>query len=254
MVYFFERVARAFSFIWEAVKMAFRDKDLLIPSALSILANFAYVALIIVILNAANSLWLIGWGSQDIEDLKAAGRLLRDGPGATIGESLEERIAEEKRLQEEAVARGEDPEEFIRRRRAELERERAEAAAAKKAEEEKAKSRRYWQAIFNGGALFGAILITYIFSGMTVSLVYDHLSGKDARIGEAARVVMNRLAGLVLLAVVSTIVSIIASMARGRRGEKNPIGAVVGGIIESVWTVASFLILPGMIIHRLLFW
>lgn len=232
MGYFFERVWRAFSFIWAAVKMAFRDKDLFIPSLLSLVANVGYAVVIVVVLGATGTLWLAGLEKSDIEELREAAALVSEGPGA---------LAEAGR--EEALAGGEAPEGALP--------EDAIAATREERPEEETRTRRYLQAAFGVVVLFGAMLITYFFSAMTVSLVYDHLSGKDARVGEAFSVVMARLPGIVLLAVVSTAVSVVARLARGKRGSENLVGGILGGIIERLWTVASFLILPGMVIHKL---
>ncbi len=254
---FLDRLGRAFSFIGEAVRMGFRDTGILIPSALSLVAQFAYVAIIFLVLSITGSLWLIGMDSEDVERLRATGRFLREGPGAALERTISEEVEWQASLTEEveaATARGDDPQELIDRRRLEREEERAAAAAERERRREAQTGRRYWQAVFSGGGVFGALLISYIFSAMTVSLVHDHLCGKSAHVGKAARVVMRRFGSLVLLAVVSTIISVLAGAARGKKGSENAVGAIVAGIIESIWTVASFLILPGMVIHRLSLW
>ena len=48
--YFFERVGRAFSFIGAAISMAFKDKDLLLPSILSLFAVLGYVLVVAMLL------------------------------------------------------------------------------------------------------------------------------------------------------------------------------------------------------------
>ncbi|MHC4713583.1 MAG: hypothetical protein ACYTAN_09995 [Planctomycetota bacterium] len=261
MGYFFERVGKAFSFIWAAIRMAFKDKDLFLPSIFSLVANIAYITLIIVVLAATNTLWLIGLEQSDVEEIKEAGRILTDGPVAVAEErdaAIEARIEEGDAAYKAAMERGEDPAQYIQDRAAAIDREvAAEMAAEREARreaEEKSKRRAYVRGAFGAVTLFGAFIITYIFSGMTVSLVYDHLSGKDARIGEAFAVVMKRLPGIVLLAVISTIVSILAQAARGKEGKRNVVGAIVGGLIQSLWTIASFLILPAIVIHNLSLW
>lgn len=257
MGYFFERVGRAFSFIGSAVAMAFRDKDLFIPSLLSLVANGAYVAIIILLLGATNTLWLIGFEESDVEALKTTGRVLTEGPAAVVEDqtaAIQAKIEEDNRTYREAIERGEDPGEVIKKRAAATAAENKTRTAEREAAREKAHSRRYVQWAFGVVTLFGAILITYVFSAMTVSLVYDHLCGKDARIGEAFSVVMARLPGIVLLAIISTIVSVLAQAARGKKGGKNVVGAIIGGLIEQLWTVASFLILPAMVIHKLSLW
>jgi hypothetical protein len=244
MGYFFERIGRAFSFIWAAITMAFRDKDLILPSMLSIVANGLYAAAIIITLSATGSLWLIGWDSGDVEGLKSAGRVLRDGPQAAIDDVIEE----EKAATAEAEARGLTMEEYAAERAA----ERQAAIDAEKTASEESKSRIYARAAFGAATIFGAFVITYIFSAMTVSLVYDHLSGKDARIGEAFAVAMARIPQLVMLAIASTVVALISQAARGDDDEG--VGAIIASLIEQLWTIASFLILPAMVIDRMSLW
>ena len=70
MGYFFERVGRALSFVWAATAMAFRDKDLFIPSILSFFANAAYIIVLVAVLYSTNSLWLVGVSKSEIDDVK----------------------------------------------------------------------------------------------------------------------------------------------------------------------------------------
>lgn len=80
--------------------------------------------------------------------------------------------------------------------------------------------------------------IHYFTIGATVSLVASHLRGEDAKIGAALRAAAGQAVPLLVLAVVSTVVH---SIARSLRRRHVPI---VGGAVEEVWTVASYLAVP----------
>ena len=106
--------------------------------------------------------------------------------------------------------------------------------------------------------VIGAILIfvhyvvSYIFSGMTVYLIYGYLSEGDGRMDKAWAKVQREFWNLISLAAVSTLVSVLTSqMRRGqnRRGGAGLVGGALGGLIDAVWTQASYLILPAMMIE-----
>jgi hypothetical protein len=110
---------------------------------------------------------------------------------------------------------------------------------------------------FKGGQyviyVLGAILIFvqymvgYIFSGMTVYLIYGYLAEGDGRMDKAWAVVKRDFLDIASLAAASTLVNLLKSAVRGkgRSGGRN----FLAGIIETVWTEAAFLILPAMVIE-----
>ncbi len=105
------------------------------------------------------------------------------------------------------------------------------------------------------GALlvFVQFVITYMFSAMTVYLIYGYLSEGDGRMDKAWAVVKRDFFDILTLAAVSTVVNLLRSAAqRNRRG-----GVVAGiaraatGLLEVLWTEAALLILPAMVIDDL---
>ncbi len=103
--------------------------------------------------------------------------------------------------------------------------------------------------------LFVEYTITYIFAGMTVRLVYDFLTEGDGRMDQAWATVRRDFFDIVTLALVSALVKVVENMANSRRGrQRNAVasmGGVLASILERVWTVATFFILPAMIIEDL---
>jgi hypothetical protein len=110
---------------------------------------------------------------------------------------------------------------------------------------------------FKGGQyviyVLGAILIFiqymvgYIFSAMTVYLIYGYLAEGDGKMDKAWAVVKRDLWDIASLAAASTLVNLLKSAVRGkgRSGGRN----LLAGIIETIWTEAAFLILPAMVIE-----
>ena len=101
--------------------------------------------------------------------------------------------------------------------------------------------------------ILGAILIFiqymvgYIFSGMTVYLIYGYLAEGDGKMDKAWAIVRRDGWDIASLAAASTVVNLLKSAVRGkgRSGGRN----FLAGLIEAVWTEAAFLILPAMVIE-----
>jgi len=111
-------------------------------------------------------------------------------------------------------------------------------------------------ALFIIGAVlvFVHYVISYIFAGMTVYLIYGYLAEGDGRMDKAWAIVQRELWHIISLAAASTLVSLVAGSLRNRGGRsRNAVGGMIsgalGGILETVWTEASFLILPAMMIE-----
>jgi hypothetical protein len=100
--------------------------------------------------------------------------------------------------------------------------------------------------------IFAHYVVSYIFSGMTVYLIYGYLAEGDGRMDKAWAKVQREFWNIISLAAVSTLVSLVASQVRrgsNRRANMSFIGGALAGLIETVWTEASYLILPAMMIE-----
>ena len=101
-------------------------------------------------------------------------------------------------------------------------------------------------------ATFGSFTIFYFCMGMTVNMVDVHIKGGKASVGEAYADAKQNFIAILMLALVSTIVEILAKAARqnGRaKGGAAIVLAIVAGIVESIWTMIAFLLLPAIIIE-----
>lgn len=176
---FWDSAGRALTFIQESIGMAFRQKELLVPSLCSFLVNALVIGVFILIAHYT--------GNMKVLFADRAERLT---------------------------------------------------------EPENVKIIRY---ITFAGLTFLCYIITYFFMGMTVNLVSARLHGQRANLGVAFADALNNATALVLLAVVSTLVSLItgAMRSRNRRG----LGDLAAGMIERSWTVATYLLVPVIILE-----
>ncbi|HCC78125.1 MAG: hypothetical protein A2X25_05035 [Chloroflexi bacterium GWB2_49_20] len=95
--------------------------------------------------------------------------------------------------------------------------------------------------------VFSQFSITYLFSSMTIYLIYGYLSEGDGRMDKAWTIVKRDWLDILSLAAASTFVNIIkgAVKGKGKSGGRN----FLAGLIDTVWTEAAFLILPAMVIE-----
>ena len=109
---------------------------------------------------------------------------------------------------------------------------------------------RFGQALlFIVGAVmvFAQYTTTYIFSAMTIYLIYGYLAEGDGRMDKAWGIVKRDGLDIVSLAAASTAVNLLNSFLRNKG--RNRGGAIAAGLIETVWTEAGYLILPSMVIE-----
>ena len=97
--------------------------------------------------------------------------------------------------------------------------------------------------------IFVQYTVGYVFSAMTVYLIYGFLSEGDGRMDKAWAVVKRDFLDLLSLAGASTGVNLLKGFVKGKgkSGARN----ALAGLIDTVWTEAAFLILPAMVIEDL---
>ena len=107
--------------------------------------------------------------------------------------------------------------------------------------------------ILGGILVFIQFVVTYVFSGMTVYLIYGYLTEGDGRMDKAWSIVKRDFFDILTLAAASTLVNMLKSAARRNR-KNNIISGLMRsatGLLETLWTEASYLILPAMVIDDL---
>lgn len=97
--------------------------------------------------------------------------------------------------------------------------------------------------------VFAQYTVGYIFSAMTIYLVYGYLAEGDGVMSKAWAIVGKEWWHILSLAAASTAVNVIKNAVRGkgRSTGRN----MLSGLIDTVWTEASFLILPAMVIENM---
>ncbi len=107
--------------------------------------------------------------------------------------------------------------------------------------------------VIMGGLLaFSQYAVTYVFSAMTVYLIYGYLSEGDGRMDKAWEIVKRDWLDILSLAAASALVSVIQNWVRGQgrgRSGSNFLRESVANLIQTVWTEATYLILPAMVIE-----
>ena len=110
-------------------------------------------------------------------------------------------------------------------------------------------------AIMGGALVFVNFVVTYVFSGMTVYLIYEYLTTGNGRMSTAWSIVRRDFMDLVTLAAVSTAVNMLKQAAQRNR-RRGGLGGIVAGVVSSaagllevLWTEVSYLILPAMVIE-----
>lgn len=114
---------------------------------------------------------------------------------------------------------------------------------------------RFGNIIMGGmGAImvFIQFVVTYVFSGMTAYLIFGYLSEGDGRMDKAWDIIRRDFFDILTLAAASTVVNMVKNAAnRNRRGVASGLIRSAASLLEVLWTEASYLILPAMVIDDL---
>ena len=108
-------------------------------------------------------------------------------------------------------------------------------------------------AVFGAGMIFVQFVVTYVFSGMTAYLIFGYLSEGDGRMDKAWEIIRRDFFDILTLAAASTVVNMLKNAANRNRRGGIASGLVRGAanLLEALWTEASYLILPAMVIDDL---
>jgi hypothetical protein len=95
--------------------------------------------------------------------------------------------------------------------------------------------------------IFVQYTVGYVFSAMTVYLIFGYLSEGDGRMDKAWAIVKRDFLDILSLAAASTVVNLIknAVQGKGKSGGRN----AIAGLIDTIWTEATYLVLPAMVIE-----
>ena len=107
--------------------------------------------------------------------------------------------------------------------------------------------------VMGGILVFVQFVVTYVFSGMTVYLIYGYLTEGDGRMDKAWAIVRRDFFDILTLAAASAVVNMLRSSSRrnGRNSVVSSLARSAAGVLETLWTEAALLILPAIIIDDL---
>ncbi len=108
--------------------------------------------------------------------------------------------------------------------------------------------------VFGALLVFTQFVVSYVFSAMTVYLIFGYISEGDGRMDKAWAVVRRDFFDILTLAAASTLVNLLRNAARNRSGRGGIAAGLVSsaaGIFQALWTEASYLVLPAMVIDDL---
>jgi len=108
-------------------------------------------------------------------------------------------------------------------------------------------------AVMGAFLVFVNFIVSYVFSGMTVYLIYEYLTQGNGRMTTAWSIVRRDFLDLATLAAVSTVVNMLKSAANRNRQRGSGLAASLlssaTGLLAVLWTEVSYLILPAMVIE-----
>lgn len=88
--------------------------------------------------------------------------------------------------------------------------------------------------------------IDYFSAGLAVSLIYDQVTTGDAQLGPAFSRTIKASPGILVFATVSAILDLLSSYAQER---DDIIGTILLGIVRAIWTTATYVVMPAMVIE-----
>lgn len=101
--------------------------------------------------------------------------------------------------------------------------------------------------------VFLNFVVPYVFSGMTVYLIFEYLTQGNGRMTTAWSIVRRDFFDLATLAAASTVVNVLKNAANRNRRRGGGLAASLlssaTGLLEVLWTEVSYLILPAMVIE-----
>ena len=109
-------------------------------------------------------------------------------------------------------------------------------------------------AVMGAFLVFLNFVVSYVFSGMTVYLIYEYLTHGNGRMSTAWSIVRRDFFDLATLAAASTVVNVLKNAARNRQRGGGLAAALLSGatgLLEVLWTEVSYLILPAMVIENI---
>jgi hypothetical protein len=92
--------------------------------------------------------------------------------------------------------------------------------------------------------------IDYFAGGLTASMIYDQVTTGRASLGPAFSRTLRASPGILVFAVVSAILDFLTQLASQRKGIFGMIGPLLLMVIRTVWTTATYVIMPALVVEQ----
>ena len=99
-------------------------------------------------------------------------------------------------------------------------------------------------------ALTSLYFIDYFCAGLNTSMVFEQVTSGNANLGSAVSRTLKSTIGILIFAIVSGLFDLLAHIASQQRGV---VRTILIGILRSVWTTATYVVMPAMVIEGLSF-
>lgn len=100
--------------------------------------------------------------------------------------------------------------------------------------------------VFFGFGIFCLYFIDYFCAGLNTSMVYDQVTTGNAALGQAFGRTFRGIIGITIFAAVTALFDLAIHYANQRR---DMIGRMIAGFVRSIWTTATYVIMPVMLIE-----
>lgn len=102
--------------------------------------------------------------------------------------------------------------------------------------------------VFSAVGVVALYYTDYFCNGLTASMIYDQVTTGRATLGDGVRRTARSALGILVFASISGFFDLLSSYAQ----ERNDIlGRVLLGIVRAVWTTATYVVMPSMVIEGL---
>jgi hypothetical protein len=99
-------------------------------------------------------------------------------------------------------------------------------------------------------ALTSLYFIDYFCAALNTSMVFEQVTTNQAQLGSAFSRTLKSTIGILLFAIISGLFDLLAHIASQQRGV---VRTILVGILRSVWTTATYVVMPAMVVEGLSF-
>lgn len=100
--------------------------------------------------------------------------------------------------------------------------------------------------VLNALGIVSLYYIDYFCNGLTASMIFDQVTTGNATLSDGVKRTLRSAVGILIFATISGIFDLLSSYAQER---DDILGRILLGIVRSVWTMATYVVMPSMVIE-----